>query len=694
MTGRLQHLFRPRSVVLVGASDKSAWSQLIYGNLQDSGFVGEVMVVNKRGAPAHNITGYANCRDLPDTPDLAYVFVPGDAVQETLQDIAAAGIANVVLLSSGFAEAGPQGAALQREIGDFARQKGLNMLGPNSLGFNNYAGRVAISAFPVDQKARPGGLAVISQSGATAHVIGQFARMQGIGLGCVVATGNEEVLGLVDVLGHFIDDPETKAVAIFAESIKDPAGFRVVAARASEVGKPIVVLKVGKSELASQLAQAHTGSVTGDDATFDAVCRHYGVIRVDSLETLVIAAGLLADVGEIKGEIGIISISGGACEIMADRAATAGLDLAPFSAETKKRLCEILPDFGSVFNPLDVTGAAVRDPSLFTRILDILADDPAIGLVATVQDVPSAQGDTQNTPILTAIGRGLTAARVPGVLINQALQPISDHSRAVMTECGIPRAIGGVDHAMAAFGALQRWSRRPRHQTAARPIAQVADRPSSEQQALAWLRDRGIKVMPFALVTCADDAIAAWQKIGQPVVLKIASPDILHKSDIGGVRLDLDDEDAVRAAFDAVMAAARQHHPDADIEGCIVAPMRRGGVELFVGTARTPWGPVIAAGLGGVWIELLKDTSLRLLPVSPDDARAMLDELKGAKLLQGYRGSAPADLDAIAATISAIGDAALALGPELVSLEINPLLVRGAEIEALDALAVWQHGEG
>ncbi|MFA7584773.1 MAG: acetate--CoA ligase family protein [Novosphingobium sp.] len=693
MTGLLQHLFNPRSIVLVGASDKSAWSQLIHGNLQDSGFDGEIMVVNKRGVPAHGIEGHANCRALPRIPDLAYVFVPGESALEALQDVAEAGIANAVLLSSGFAETGQDGAAMQRRIGEFARSQGLNLLGPNSLGFNNYAGRVAVSAFPVDLKARPGGLAVISQSGATAHVIGQFARMQGIGLSCVVATGNEEVLGLVDVLAHFVEDPGTRAIAIFAESIKDPMAFRTVAARASAVGKPIVVLKVGKSELASQLAQAHTGSVTGDDVTFDAVCRHYGVIRVDSLETMVIAAGLLDQVGAIDGEIGIISISGGACEIIADRAVTAGLDLAPFSAQTQERLHAVIPDFGSVFNPLDVTGAAVRDPSLFERILDILSDDPAIGLVAAVQDVPSAEGDTCNEPILSAIGRGLTAARVPGVLINQALQPVSDHTQAVMAKCSIPRVVGGVDHAMAAFAALQQWSRRPRHDGASRTIAPSSARPASERQALEWLETRGVPVMPHRLVANADEAVVAWMAFGQPVVLKIASPDILHKSDIGGVRLNLDGDDAIRAAYDDVMAAARRHHPDARIEGCIVAPMRSGGVELFVGTARTPWGPVIAAGLGGIWIEVLKDTSLRLLPVSPDEARAMLGELKGTKLLEGYRGSPACDLDAVARAISTIGDAALSLGQDLVSLEINPLRVLGAEVEALDALAVWDRAQ-
>ena len=694
MTRQLGKLFRPRSVVLVGASDKSAWSQLIFGNLRDSGFDGEILIVNKRGVPAHDIPGVASCRDLASVPDLAYVFVPAESVLETLGDIAAAGIVNVVLLSSGFAEAGEDGHALQKQVGAFVRERGLNMLGPNSLGFNNYAGRVAVSAFPVDLKARPGGLAVISQSGATAHVIAQFARMQGIGLGCVVATGNEEVMGLVEVLDHFVDDSEYRAIALFAETIKDPAAFRRIAARASRIGKPIVVLKVGRSELASKLAQAHTGAVTGDDATFDAICRHHGVIRVDSLETLVITAGLLAEVGEIRGEIGIISISGGACEIIADGAAAAGLRLPEFSPGTQARLRAILPDFGSVYNPLDVTGAAVRDPSLFQRILEILSDDPAIGFVAAVQDVPSAEGDTCNVPILSAIGAGLSGAKVPGVLINQALQPISEHSRAVMEQCAIPRAIGGVDHAIAAFAALQRWSERKRDAADAPSlVASDAARPCSEQQALTWLRGRDVPTIPFTLATTADEAEQAWQALGEPAVLKIASPDILHKSDIGGVRLGLADGPAVRAAFDAVMQAARQHHPDARIEGCIIAPMRQGGVELFVGTARTAWGPVIAVGLGGIWIELLKDTSLRPLPVSPADARAMLDELRGAKLLHGYRGSPPADLEALARTISAIGDAALSLGPDLVSLEINPVLVRGDRIEALDALAVWDASE-
>ncbi|HZV10986.1 MAG TPA: CoA-binding protein, partial [Novosphingobium sp.] len=457
-TGRLERLFNPRSLVLVGASDSSAWSQLIHGNIVASGFAGPVYAVNRRGVPAHGRPGFTRCADLPAPPDLAYLFVPAEGVAKALADVAEAGIAHAIVLSSGFAETGAEGAAAQARLAALARQKGIALLGPNSLGFNNYGARVAVSAFPVDGKAMAGGLSVISQSGATAHVIAQFARQQGIGLNCVVATGNEAGLGLVDVLDHFVGDPATRAIALFAETIKDPAGFRQVAARASAAGKPIVVVKVGKSELASRLAEAHTGAVTGDDAVFDAICRAHGVIRMDSLEAMVVAAGLMADVGEITGEIGLLSISGGACELIADRAAGAGLRLAPFTPATRARLEGVLSAYGAVFNPLDVTGAAVRDPSLFTQMLEILSADPAMGFLGVVQDVPPAEGDTLNEPILAAIGAGLAAARVPGTLINQALQPIGPYSRAVLARCAIPRAIGGVDHAVAALAALQRWS--------------------------------------------------------------------------------------------------------------------------------------------------------------------------------------------------------------------------------------------
>lgn len=688
----LDRLFRPRSVVLVGASENSAWSQLIHGNLVQMAYPGAIYLVNKRGAAAHGQDAVTSCTLLPAIPDLAYIFVPTEAVADALHDVAAAGIRHVMILSSGFGEAGAKGAALQHNMVDIAQANGIRFMGPNSLGFINYADAIAVSPFPVEKDYVPGTLGIVSQSGATTNVIAGFAQQQGIGLSYAIATGNEADVGTAEVVDFLVADPATSVIVIFAETIGDMAGFRAVAQQANAAGKPLIVLKVGRTELATQLAQAHTGSVTGDDRVFDAVCLQDNIIRVDTIEELVVTAGILCHTGPIEGSLGIISISGGACEIVADTADTVGLPLPAFAPETNAGLREMLPDFGSVYNPLDVTGAAVRDPSLFERILTLLAHDPAIGLTACIYDLPRGPDDFDNAQALACIGRGLAAGQKPGLLINQSLRPVSAHSRAVMARNGIAAVTGGLDHAVRGLAHAVRWSRNrdsgDKSEAVRRPVSSGA-RPQSELEALAYLSKQGVPVIPHRLVLAAGEAIDAWQAMGSPVVLKIASPAILHKSDFGGVCLNLNDAAAIEEAFDGIIAAARVAYPDAPIDGCLIAPMRSDGIEMFVGTARTAWGPAIVTGLGGIWIEALDDTSLRLLPITRQDARDMLDALKARRILGGYRGGQAVDLDALADAIVAIGDAALALGPDLVALEVNPLRVHGSRIEALDALPIW-----
>jgi acyl-CoA synthetase (NDP forming) len=694
MTGSLDTFFRPRSVVMVGATDKSPWSQLIHGNFEVMGFDGDVWLVNKRGASAHGRQAMASCRDLPAVPDVAYVFVPSEAVGEAVEDAVKAGIRNVLILSSGYGETGADGQRKQDELLAYARARNVRLLGPNSLGFVNYTHRIPVSPLPVGTDFLPGHLAIVSQSGATANVIANFAQQQGIGLSYLVATGNEAGLDTACVIDYLADDEETRVIAVFAETIKDPAAFRQAARKAAAAGKPLIVLKVGRTQLASQLAQAHTGSVTGDDRIFDAVCAQDNIIRAASIEEMVVTAGVLAHTGPIAGGVGIISISGGACELVADAAEAAGLDLPPFAEPTRAALQEVIAGYGAIFNPLDVTGAAVRDPVLFERILKILAADPAIDVTACIYDLPCGADDFIERTALGCIGAGLAASRTPGVMINQAIRPVSVFSRKLLAEAGIPAVSGGLDLAVRALASAQLWSKRRvgRNEHAVDPTPQRdagAVQPASELETLTYLQGRGAPVVPVTCAPTADEAVAAWRSAGGAVVLKIASSAIQHKSDFGGVRLNLNDEGDIREAFATIMAAARSAYPDAVLDGCLVVPMRPGGIELFVGTAQSAWGPVIAAGLGGVWIELLADTSLRLLPIDDNEALAMLDELRARRILDGYRGAPAANLAAVASAIRRIGDAALALGPDLVSLEVNPLLVRGDAVEALDALAIW-----
>jgi acyl-CoA synthetase (NDP forming) len=688
----LAAFFAPRAVAMIGATDKSFWSQEIFRNFEVCGFEGKIYMVNKRGAPAHGHPGFCSCRDIGAKVDAAYIFVPIEAVFEALRDAAAAGIKHIVVLTSGFAEV-ESGKALQAALLALADELGVTLFGPNSLGFVNLAAKCPLSAIRIMPPVLPPAIAVVSQSGASSVDLFDFAQQQNIGISFIAATGNEGRIGLADIVDYLVDDPATKAIAVFAETIRDPRKFTEAAARARRAAKPIVVLKIGRSELAGQVALAHTGSLVGDDKVFAAACRRFGVIRVGSFEDLILTAGLLAHTGPLqKPGIGVVSLSGGACTLVADIAAETGVALPPLAPATIAALRGFMPDFASTLNPLDITGAALREPSLFTNAIRAVAADPNVGLVAMCFTPPNNILQTIDIA-LPGVAAGARGLDKPVVIVTTALKNSNDYARAKIAEHDLPFVFGGLDHAMRAFGKAAWWS--AQLQNIAPPLLQAAQpanlpRPATERQALDFLAGFGVPVIPAIIATTAEAAGKAAASLGGTVVMKILSPDIAHKTEIGGVRLGLKDPAETAAAFDEMIQTVRTKAPNARLEGVIISPMRGPGLEIFVGAARDPvWGPVIAVGLGGVWVEALADTATSLLPVTPAEVIAMLKSLRGEKLLEGFRGAPAADLAALAAVIAKIGDAALALGPDLVTLEINPLRVAGPEVEALDALTIW-----
>jgi acetate---CoA ligase (ADP-forming) len=691
-TGLLKRLFYPQSIALVGASERSPWSQLLHANIQRVGFAGRVYAVNKTGAAAHGYPGYLSCKEIPETVDAAYLLVPLEAALDAFDDIVASGIKSAVILTSGFAEAGAEGAALQDELTRRARAAGVTFLGPNCLGFANLGIRAAMTPMPFHPPFLEGKVALVSQSGATAIEIVEMAHDSNIGLSMCIATGNEAMLDISACVDFLIDDENVQVVMVFAETIRDTATFAAAARRARANKKAIVILKAGATELTAKVAAAHTGSLVGDDAVFDAACRQLGVIRVHSLEDLVVTAGLLAHTGPLKAPgVGIVSISGGACTLIADRAEVHGMSLPAFSPATRALLREAVPGPGEPLNPFDITGVAVRDPALFERVLAAIGDDPAIGFVGCVYSMPWNE-KWNKVPAIEAIGRALTKLGKPSAMLNQTNRPLTQKSRDIMVQTGVPAAFGGIEAVVAALGRIRTWSAWVEQVPAVprAPVTPAGVRPDTERAVLDYLAARGVPVIPAKLATTRDEAVAFAATLDAPVALKIASPDIAHKTDVGGVKLSLQGDMTVGAAFDAIVASVRAAKPEAKIEGVLVSPMRGGGLEILVGTVRDPqWGQTLAVGLGGVWVEALADTQLRLLPVTASEARNMLTGLRAAKLLQGFRGTPAADLDKLAEVIAAIGDAALALGDRLTTLEVNPLWVRGADIEALDGLAVY-----
>jgi acyl-CoA synthetase (NDP forming) len=607
-----------------------------------------------------------------------------------------------------------------------AASHGITVLGPNCLGFLNAHAPAAPFALTVPLPLRAGPVGIALQSGALASVVLAFARAHAIGVSTLTTMGNEAMIAATDVLEYLIEDDATQVICLFLEQISDPDRFARAAQRADLAGKPIVVLKVGASPAGRQAALAHTGAIVGDDAVVDAVLRQLNVIRVASLEELLATAALLGYDRQPQGRrMGVVSTSGGACDLIADRASAENIEIPEFAPDTAAAITPLVPSFAAVRNPIDVTGyfLANRRTSALTpvdQVLDVAVADPGLDFVVftglTLPDAPPPDPALAGMLEQRAawLGQRIASAPIPVITVGHTCVNVSDYGRELLTGHGIQQ-LPGIDLAMTALGHALRWS-----ENRGRPQAQgLAPGPAgggqagpecrvmaeseggehvwSEADARELLAGAGVPVVPGELVGSADAAVAAARRLGFPAVLKICSAQISHKSDVGGVALGLRSEAEVRAAYARVAGAGRSV-AGARIDGVLVSPMRAGGVELVAGVTVDPaFGPVLAVGLGGIWVEVLKDVSLRVLPVDPAEVRRMLTELRGAALLAGSRGTRPASLDALAEVIWRIGQAALRLNEAgtggagaLRALEVNPLWVDGDRVEALDVLIVTE----
>lgn len=692
----LGSMIAPRSVVVVGASDRSRWSSALLENLDRHGYRGALHLVNRRGGTVAGRPAAVSCAALGERADLGVVLVPAGGAADAVADLRTAGVGSALVLTSGFAETGTAGAAQQAELLRVARAAGIRLLGPNSLGFMNFVDRAVAWAAPVTGPSRCDGIGLVSQSGATAYFLTGLAHQQDVPLSHVVATGNEADLDATAFARHLVADPHTRAVALFLETVRDPAGFAAAARAAADAGKPLVVLKVGTSPVTAASAMAHTGALVGDDRVFDGICRQHGVVRVRSLEELLTTADVIGRTGRLRaGGLAVVSNSGGVGEIVADAAHALGVDVPAVPAAAAPQLQAALPAFATPHNPLDVTGAIA--PERFGDAVAVLAAQPEYAAVLVgfypvpATAAPAGAGDERTLAIYTHVSAAQRAAPVPGFVVSHTNAALTAAGRASVAERGIPYLACGIDRALTGLAAAMRWSRWHRERPAtsgAEPGEPLPDRPRSEPEVLDLLARCGVPVVPATLAVDEDAAVASAAALDGPAVLKIASPDLPHKTDIGGVALGVSGEDAVRTAYRTVRAAGRA---GARIDGVLVAPQRKPGVELFVGCTVDPlWGPVLAVGLGGIWVEAFADVAVAALPVTAGEVRAMLAGLQGARLLSGTRGLPAADLDAVADAVVRIGDAALRLGPDLAALDVNPLWVRGGRVEALDGLAEWR----
>lgn len=704
---RLARLFSPRSIAIVGASESSYWGRNVFANITALGFGGRVVPINPKRRAVFGLECLPNLRALKTPVDLAYIAAPIDAVSSVLDDAAAAGIRNAVIISAGFSESGTHGNQRQTDLVDQASRLGITILGPNCPGFVNLAGGVAAYGQLVPATTRPGRVGIVLQSGALATVVMKLAGAHGVGLSKVICMGNEAVVQAVDVIEYLIADEDTRVIAMFLEQIRDGTRFLALARKALLAGKAIVALKAGRTPAGQKSALAHTGAVAGDEAVVDAALRQGGVIRVRSLEELLINAGLMAQGHRLKGpRMAVVTASGGACDIIADRASDEGLELVPFSAATVAELEAYLPPFATVQNPLDTAAVdTARETGTDAVPMDVVAEmvsrEPGcdfvlyMGFNVVPMTTPPEPERTQNAARMVHVANMLRSAPKPIVPISLSCLEVGPFAREIYEANGI-FIMGGMEFGLTAIGNAVRWEKARAAAVAAGPApSRRATAPYrgrkgawSEAEGREVLERHGVPLVPAALVHGADEAVAAAERFGYPAVLKICSARIAHKSDIGGVALNLRDAAEVRAAYATVERAGRAAAPDG-IEGVLVSPMRPRGVELFAGvTVDASFGPTLAVGLGGIWIETLKDVSLRVLPVNEADVIDMLQSLRARPLLAGARGGPKVDLAKAARAIKGVAEASLSLGSGLQAFEINPLWCKDDAVEALDVLVV------
>jgi len=695
---RLSHLLRPRSVALVGASDRSNWSNRIFDALQVIGYDGDVYLVNPKGGQAHGRPLHRGVGDIDAVPDVAFVMVPGPAVLEAMRDVAEAGVKAAVVLSSGFAELGAEGSEAQRELASLCRRHEMAVLGPNALGFVNVIDRIALKPFPPGEPLRPGSIGVVSQSGNISVQLINMARSFDIGLSFAVSTGNEMDVGLADVVDFLAEDENTAVIAVFAESFADPAAFLAACRKARASGKPVVVLKVGRSVAAARAALAHTGALVGNDAVADAFLRSAGAMRVTSLEDLLAVADAFTRTGPLeRAGLAVLSISGGTCDIAADTADARGVELPEFAPLTLERLRTVLPGYATAQNPLDVTGAAVTDAELFGSALRIVAGDPNIGVVLVAQEIDfQAETSAWGVETLRSLVAASSGGTLPVILANTTVRAVSASVREIRAELGVSAVFGGIDRILPAVRAIADWSALARDAEAplppARPLRLPAEARGAWSEAVCrdLMTEAGIPVVPGVVANTPTAAGAAAAAYGVPVALKVVSADVLHKSDVGGVALQVAPAEAEQAAAMLLRRVATAV-PAALVDGVLVSPMRSDGLDLLVGVVREPgWGNVLAVGLGGLWAEAMQDVQRIALPASERQIERGLRRLKAWPLFEGARSSDRIDIPALVQVIARIADLSLGLGDQLAALEVNPLRVTPAGAEALDAVVVWR----
>ena len=700
-THPLDSFFAPDSIALIGASrDLEKIPGRLLSMLRKNHYPGRIYPINPNYGELDGLKCYPSISDVGQPIDLAIVIIPARAVLGALEQCAAAGVKNAVIISSGFAEEGGDSTAMQDAIVALAKKTGMRISGPNAEGFYSEAQHVAATFSPtvdvkpgaVDLVASKRRAAVVAQSGGIGFAIKHRAKALGVAISYCVSAGNEADLGAGEFLDYMVQDCSTDVILLFIEGIRDVDKFLVAARRAAEIGKPVIVTKVGRSGAGERAAASHTASMAGWSAAYDAVFAKYGFIVSNDLDEAVTIAAVLTTSPLPKGDrVGVITVSGGGGIWGADTVSMQGLQVPELPAPMQAEIRKLLPSYGAARNPIDVTAQGVNSGGLQKSIelLDQSSDIDAILVVLSLSSetrMPFKQAELK--PVIDAQHK-------PIVFYSYTLP--SNFARTALAESGVI-VLSGLTHVGVAMRRITDYARfklAPPVDAAASPPGDVSrhlkSATLSEHDSKSLLREAGVALPDEMLVTekaALDEAIAL---ANFPLVMKIQSRDIPHKSEVGGVRVNIASKGEAWAAYAALLDSARQHRPDAVIQGVLVSPMAKRGVEIIVGTmGDATFGPMIMVGLGGITTELFKDVIYRPAPVSVEEASSMLGELKAAPLLNGFRGAAKADVAALSQLISQISQLAARFKAEISEIELNPVLVHpeGKGVTIVDALVV------
>jgi acetate---CoA ligase (ADP-forming) len=701
----LSFLLDPQSVAIVGASPKGGWPARIWANLQHFDYRGRVYPVNPNYETMWDMKCYRSLEELPETVDHAIIIIPAARVVELLRNNSRVPFRSATIYSGGFGEGGdPEGLKRKEFLQGYARETGIRFCGPNCMGLVSTKSRAVF--FPDQRLAdmREGGLAIVSQSGG---LLGSLARAlvgQGIGLSYFVTSGNEADAELSDYFHHFLQDSQTRVVAAFVEGVRDGEKFLAVAREALAQSKPIIVLKVGRSAKGRAAALAHTGALAGNDRVFDAACLQNGIIRVNDLDELLNTVELFLHVNKPPAgrRAAIVTFSGGLRGLVSDLAQDSGLELPDLQPATESELSGMLDVGTAVGNPLDTGWGGLSSQQTYLRCVSTILGDPGIDLLAIQEELPLSGVRPDKESNLLALAQIAAESPKPITVFSMITQSVNDYGREFKARCALPflqgadNTVKGVKHLGEFSEAVRRYAQRHvSSATSLKPLTSTArekligERILNEWEAYPIIAESGIAAAQTLLAADLSEAFRAAEAIRYPVALKLNAPEEVHKTELGGVRLNIGGPEELQRCWREMEAVYRNHKPGGALHGFLVQEMMRGGVETILGAIRDDrFGPAVMFGLGGEFVELYQDVAFRLAPVTRDEAAQMVRSVKGFPLLAGFRGRAPVDMEALCQAIVSLSELMVAGADLIESIDINPFVCLPQGGKAVDAVII------